>query len=563
MYTRYGPWVSVGADTPDASRGGVMRATKMLQSRPFRVGLLALAILAASVAGSIAYKRYQANLRETELKEVFAAMQQYVEVSPGNYYPLRSAEPGIFLPDFDEWEKLAPDKAAFQRAKQILTRERARPLCYLGYAFTKDTFGLAILDRVESDAKSFRGGGPVRESAEWILDVASSDIDELHSLRRNVERNFAWDFVWHGSPPREGELEDWIPVIWEMPRGTSDRICVLRMSGRVGISQYPGEFPMSPLFVNRLRGLMGLPKDPGFRDDAPIIPILREIMYAFDHQQTYTAPSLVHFDVAPSVTATGSMGYRITIGSTDLVLFPTEDEAPRFDAAEFFHKSVWWYSARQTPGVFLGLGHGYHWYGKVDYPNLLLLRNTFELTSGDELYETALVYFWNTWVIPWWCVEGGNSGEDATHVESARNLTEYALSYMRRRSKEGTPIDEDLIGAGAILEAAFREGYGNYSYPTPEVQGEASERLVRGSEADPEAAVLFAMLHTLRYRARTPRDDVRQEGLDLLRKLPRAVVLRVVEDMASRIQQPDEAEACRRVLEELNRVPADGQVQAR
>lgn len=537
---------------------------RLFQSRYVRGGLIFVLFAILIAAGLLAYRNHQETAREDALKQVFAALQQYAEASAGNYYPLRSAEPGVFLPDFDEWEKLAPDKAAFQRAKEILTRERERPLCYLGYSFNKETFALQILDRIQSDAKSFRGGGPV-EGFDRVH-LGSPEVDELHPLRRGVERTILWDFVFRGNTPHEGELEERIPILWEMPEGEQDRVLVLNLDGYVRKRKYPDEFPMSSLFINRLRGLMGLPQDPGFRDDAPIIPILREIMSAWDHQQTGWSASIRHFDVEPSVTVGEYKGYRIVVPEANMVLFPGNGEPPQFDAASFFHgtDSNVWDRRGHDPGQCVGSGSGYHWYGSVTYPMQLLLREKFALTGGDSLYPVAVAYCWrhHRGVALSALTYANRTASEATSKDP-ESLPNYVQIYLEQRREQERPVDDSIVDAAKVLDSVFWEGYGDFRHPNPEVQKEAARRLLVESEFDPEATTTLAMLFVLRFRYRSWRDELTEEGLELLRKLPRDVVLRVVEDMASRIQQPDEAEACRRVLEELNRVPADRQVQAR
>jgi hypothetical protein len=513
------------------------------------------AVLIAAVL--LAYRNHQETAREDALKQVFAALQQYAEVSAGNYYPLRSAQEGVFLPDFDEWEKLASDKASFERAREILTRTDGRPLCYLGYAFNKETFGLKILDRIESDAKSFRGGGPV-EGFDWVY-LGSPEVDELHALRKGVERTIVWDFLYDGTYPSEVELGDRIPVLWEMPQGEQDEVLVLNLNGYAWKHKYPDEFPLSSLFVNRLRGLMRLPQDPGFREDAPIIPVLREILSVWDHLQTEFPSPTSSFDIEPSVAVGEQKGYRVVVPAANLVLFPDSGTKPRFDVASYFRgeteKAELW--RHPDTGQYVGSGNGYHWYGSVTYQMQVLLRKRFQLTGGEGLYASAALQSARRSRVRWWpYVSNTTLSELEAELEQPESLEDYVELYIATRSKQERPISREIMEAGALLNRhLWRHDSATDIFPDKRIRDTAKTRLRNGSHLDPEGAATVAMLFVISTMPFTgPR--IEADGVRLLRELQWDEVARVVEDMASRIQDPKEADACRRVLDELSRSPA-------
>ncbi|MCP4643601.1 MAG: hypothetical protein GY851_24345 [bacterium] len=539
------------------------RSGKRTRAKWIRAGYVALAIVVIGAVGfaAHAYRRSLArDESESAMRQVFAALQQYAEASAGNYYPMRSAQPGVFLPDMDEWAKLGNGKAEFEEAYEVLTADDDRPFCYLGYAFVNEALGHQLLDQLGKGPQALRGGGSSLEEEPWITDSHSPEVDDPHPLRKGVERCFVWDWVFHGNPPRDDQLAAPIPILWQMPRKEGDVVPVLRLNGYVEFHRYPGEFPMSPLFINRLRGVMGLPQDPGFTTDTPIFPLVREILETGSREAGLGVGSLLHFDTKPSVSVGNARGYRIELMGAEMVLFPEDADTTLVSADNLFEPPEgeryglpYWSAIR-----YMGEARGYQWYGAMAYDDFLLLQREFELTGGDSLYSAAVSYWIDeepNWV--WLMDDPGHQRKPAEICRTPSSLARYVHAYITIRESKRRPVLDEVIHATAVLCGSEREGYGVYAFPTPEIVSEAKDRLVAAAEKDPEAAATLALPYVLRYRVRGPRSKATPDKVELLRRLPRDTLVPIIRHLAINLQDREEAALCKDLLLQLRQASAD------
>ena len=456
--------------------------------------------------------------RIAALQQVVKAMEHYAQVSEGHYYPLRSSKQGVFLPDFDEWEKIAPDKAEFEQARKTLTDPNERPLCYTGYAFKKEFQGLQFLDALEKDAQGLRGGGPTDEEIRYVSDALSPEVDKLHPYRDGVEKQFMWDWEFHGNVPSKWELVGDMPILWEMPGKEGEACIVIDMMGSYRLSRYPGQLPYSFLFINRLRGLMGLPQESEFCNDAPIIPIVRSILNTLGRNFGSDAGCCQSIDNVPSVTTNNCNGYRVKFESAELVLFPENEPAASLSPDTLFTpitlKKDYWGCGPCESEAFIGSGKGYHWYGKMQYYSFCLLRKEFHLVGGGDLYLAAAAYCRNEFLsTAWWSERKWQGGISDT-------MENIMWDYSSRRIRKNRPISKTIIDAGAILKGTYWDSYGHFTSPSADIVEEAKQRLIEASKTDAEGAAAAALFYVLPYHCRGPRGGPTKEGLELLNKLP-------------------------------------------
>ncbi|MBL7649646.1 MAG: hypothetical protein JNK74_26015 [Candidatus Hydrogenedentes bacterium] len=528
----------------------------MVMWKKILCAVLALVVLCAGAFvvrfGSRAYRLKKSG---AAMKQARSALQRYADSNPGNYYPLRSAEAGVFLPDMTARAAQGDGLAEFQEALKYFDGDEQRPLCYLGYAFYDEASAQRLLDQLEKDPQAFRGGG-TRLEQEPFLDPHSLEFDELAPLRTGVGRRFmnAW-FESHGLPPGDFDIDGAVPMLWQMPERIGDRVPVLYMNGVVWFRDYPGEFPMTPLFINRLRGLMGLPQDPGFDMDTPIMPVLREILETGSREPGRGVGTLGPYDSVPSVTQGDAKGYRIALGFGEVVLFP-EDVAPgSLDPVTLFGKPEEFYQGlpRGNTVRFMGTSRGYHWYGKLDYQVFTLLRNTFDLKGGDSLYEAAVIYWINNEPISNWLRPYRKDPSNPSEIlRSPPSLDDYIDAYIANREGMGKPIDPEIIHAAILLCGTDYEGYGTYIPPDAELLSEARDRLLSAAERDPEAAATLLLPHVMRYRFRNRREEASPERMEILRHLPRETVLPIVKHLADYIKDENDAALCRDLFNKLD-----------
>ena len=493
------------------------------------------------------------------MRQMSAAFELYAGASVGNYYPLRSVEPDNYLPDRAAWAEVGDGKTEFEEAYKLFTGDDERTLCYLGYAFYDEASAHRVLDQLEKDPQAYRGGG-TRLEKERSLDPFSSEFDELHPLRRGVGQRFSrtWFVLW-GPGGGDPGFDNPIPVLWQMPREKGDRVPVLYLSGHVMFQEYPGRFPMSPLFINRVRVLMGLPRDPEFSMDTPILPIVRELLEAGSREPGPRAGSLLHLDVDPTVPAGNARGYRIELTYSELVLFP-EGAMSGPVATNKFLKSEddeYFGLPRERVVRYMGASRGYQWYGRTDYGVFVLLEKAFELAGGDSLYDAAASYWLDelpneAWLEPFRPDERGPE----KILRRPSSLSTYVHAFLTKRQREGNPIREESVQAVAVLcGSVFWHPDVIGAAPAPELIAVAMNRLIAASEDDAEAVVTLALSYVFPEPPKGGNRKLTAEKIAFLQRLPRGAVLSIVRHLAENLQDEHEAGLCQKLLEELEATP--------
>lgn len=520
-----------------------------------RVVLAVVVLCAVVLVARFFILGFQRSNASIAMRQIHEALQIYANASPGNYYPLRTDEPGVFLPDVDTSAAPGPGKMEIQQALKYFSGDARQPLCYLGYAFYDEASAQRLLDQLEKDPQAFRGGG-TRLEQEPYLDPHSPEFEELAPLRIGVGRRFmnAW-FESHGLPPRDSEIDGAVPMLWQVPEKIGDRVPVLFMDGVVQFRDYPGEFPMTPLFINRLRGLMGLPQDPGFSMDTPILPVLREILETGSRDPGRGVGPLGPYDTEPSVERGDAKGYRIALGQGEVVLLPEDAASGPLDPATLFEAPKDFYLGlpRGNTVRYMGRSRGYQWYGRLDYGVFTLLRDTFDLREGDSLYEAAVIYWLgnepiSNWLSPY--TEAPRNPPET--VRSPPSLDDYVHAYITNREATGKPIDREIVHAAILLCGTDYEGYGTYIPPDAELLSEARKRFLYAAEHDPEAAATLMLPHVMRYRLHNRRDGATPERMEILQRLPRDIVLPIIRHLAENLQDTHDAELCQDLLRKLD-----------
>lgn len=497
---------------------------------------------------------YRLKKSGTAMKQAHSALQRYADSNPGNYYPLRSAEPGVFLPDMAAWAAQGDGLAEFQEALKYFDGDEQRPLCYLAYAFYDEASAQRLLDQLEKDPEAYRGGG-TRADKESYVDSHSPEFEELAPLRTGVGRRFQWAwYVFGGLGLTDHQVDGSIPVLWQMPEKIGDRVPIVQLNGTLMAQHYPGEFPMTPLFINRLRGLMGLPQDPGFSMDTPILPVLREILETGSRDPGRAIGAMGLFDSEPSVMRGDASGYRIALGNGEVVLFPVDAAPGPLDPVTLFGKPEEFYQGlpKETAVRYMGTSRGYHWYGKLDYGAFTSLRDTFSFSGGDSLYDAAVIYWLDKepnepWLRPY-RKDPRNPSEILRYPSS---LTDYVHAYITDREDKGNPIAQELIHTTTLLCGADYEGHDICALPDADLVSEAQDRFLSAAEQDPEAVATLLLTHVMRYRARGGRDKATPERVDLLWRLPRETALPIVRHLADYIKDENDAALCRDLLRKL------------
>jgi prepilin-type processing-associated H-X9-DG protein len=116
---------------------------------------------------------------------------------------------------------------------------------YLGWVVTNEEEGLTFLDAYESEALA-----GAYEDIPVPMGKGTGGQNVIYRIHEGVERLFITDISDPSGPAR---VQSGIPVMWERPgHHVPDGGNVLYMDGHVSFVEYPGEFPMTPKFMERL-----------------------------------------------------------------------------------------------------------------------------------------------------------------------------------------------------------------------------------------------------------------------------------------------------------------------
>jgi len=116
---------------------------------------------------------------------------------------------------------------------------------YLGWVLTNEEEGLSLLDAYES--KALAGA---YEDIPVPMGKGTGGQNVIHRIYEGVERFLITDT---NDPTAPARMQSGIPVMWERPgHHEPDGGNVLYMDGHVEFVEYPGKFPMTPKFMDRL-----------------------------------------------------------------------------------------------------------------------------------------------------------------------------------------------------------------------------------------------------------------------------------------------------------------------
>ncbi len=179
----------------------------------------------------------------TMSKQLGLVFKMFANETKGELYPGLSTTLGEFTPRLDQ---IYPEYLADSTIVAYLAGEGDTEFCYTGYMLLDEESGLAWLDAYEAiGPKALQEGGPVN------VEVADGTTTISH-LNQEAERELG------GTEREYGVVEAEIPVLWQMPASTGDEpelLWVTFMDGHVEQREYPGEFPLTAAFIERIRVL--------------------------------------------------------------------------------------------------------------------------------------------------------------------------------------------------------------------------------------------------------------------------------------------------------------------
>jgi prepilin-type processing-associated H-X9-DG protein len=117
---------------------------------------------------------------------------------------------------------------------------------YLGWLATNEKEGLTVLDAYESLDLGERGSDIRVPQGQ-----GTGGSHRLFRFRDGIERFLITDI---NNPAVANEATRRVPVIWEWPENHNGGY-VLYLDGHVEFVPYPGKFPMTATFQNRLRAI--------------------------------------------------------------------------------------------------------------------------------------------------------------------------------------------------------------------------------------------------------------------------------------------------------------------
>jgi hypothetical protein len=191
--------------------------------------------------------------RDDRLRRVCIVFKMYANESKGEMYPPPSPIRGVFRPNLPDLQKYLDASPEAQELTDCLTGEDGIETCYLGFNMPTEEAGLAVLDR-------YQAAGPERF---WEDDIHLDKpihmphfgvCSDIYRLREGVERFFITEIM---APAASSHTQSELPILWEIPNPPRRRGgWVLYMDGHCEWREYPGEFPMTEPFIERIGELM-------------------------------------------------------------------------------------------------------------------------------------------------------------------------------------------------------------------------------------------------------------------------------------------------------------------
>jgi hypothetical protein len=175
--------------------------------------------------------------------------KMFANESKGEVYPGLSTTFGEFTPRIDQ---IYPEYLADSAIVAYLAGEGDTEFFYSGHILLDEESGLAWLDAYEEiGPEAMQEGGPVTVEL-------GDETTTISRLREGAERELGGTQREHGASQAE------IPILWQMPAGTGDEpelLWVTFMDGHVEQREYPGEFPLTAAFIERVRTIQEGPAE--------------------------------------------------------------------------------------------------------------------------------------------------------------------------------------------------------------------------------------------------------------------------------------------------------------
>lgn len=259
--------------------------------RRYVQGLLALGVVVAVAATAHHTYRAQANARcVSTLKELAAAVRVYVAADEQHRYPDLSPIRGQLTMSPDLFAIWNPHiKYSTGETQNVIDKN----YWYLGWIIPNERSGLEWIEQYRAHAPAFDkmdvpdpsiwpdcaddiaarqqllnekwhnthpDGKQLPDESERAFQIgpglADAKISEVRGYRPMQEGAWRWFSVWVTHTPASSHgYEDNFPVLIERPELHGDGGHVLYMDGHVEFVPYPGEFPMTPRFIEGLRSL--------------------------------------------------------------------------------------------------------------------------------------------------------------------------------------------------------------------------------------------------------------------------------------------------------------------
>ncbi len=180
------------------------------------------------------------------LKQMGLVFKMFANETEG-VYPALDNTFGAFRPDS---ASIYPEYLADEVIMARITGQQEVKTCYLGYAVDNETVGLAFLDAYEQ----YGPEGLASQDVSVEDGFGTGGGETLYRLREGIERFLITDI---NDPQASAMTQARIPLLWEVPgdRGEPGG-WVLYMDGHVEWEPYPGQFPMTEAFIERVRELM-------------------------------------------------------------------------------------------------------------------------------------------------------------------------------------------------------------------------------------------------------------------------------------------------------------------
>jgi prepilin-type processing-associated H-X9-DG protein len=185
------------------------------------------------------------------LKQMGLVFKMYARESRGGFFPLRSADAGVFQPELSQ---IYPEYLTDNAIVDFITGKTGETVIYTGYAMFTDAHGEMFLNAYRKLGGDAIRGEPIEEQRTFkhsAGEPVESGRLTMHPLREGIERFAITDI---NDPNAVANAQARIPVMWTMPKDGSGH--VLYMDGHVERVDYPGKFPMTKEFIANLRGIM-------------------------------------------------------------------------------------------------------------------------------------------------------------------------------------------------------------------------------------------------------------------------------------------------------------------